>query len=602
MLKKILLYFNLLFIIPVFGQNYASSWYFGEHAGLRFDGDVQTINNPEFIAEAGCTVICDSSGVLMFYTNGESVWNRNHFPMFNGDSLKGSPQLNQNSIIIPLPESNDIYYLFTISNKDTINGFHYSVVDMNLDNGLGGIIEKNTHIKNGVLEKITGVEHCNDKDYWVVIHDDENNFLSYLVDKNGLSYAPVSSSVGSKPKADVGSMKISPRGDLLVLPINDEDLLAEVFDYDNETGIVSSPRSILASEEDTHCYGTAYSPSGDKLYLSTRGKDYSVWQYNLSHESDLTGSRIATGNNFAMQLGPDGIIYIACENRSYLNAIVNPNEEGKDCSYVSQALELTNSTSLMGLPNFVQSWFYKANISTKNLCLGDTTVIELSGSYIYDSCQLSIENYNGQQVFGTSIIPAHFAFTEEGSYFLNLKYFHCGVEEKISNEIIISSPPVSTTRHETFYGGMDMLTLDAGEGYDHYLWNSGGIDRYETVYNSGIFTVKKTISGCSSIDTIIVEDQIYHPFVPNAFTPNNDGKNDCFGIINPLSGFSTKIMVFSRDGVLLFESSDPYVCWNGEYMGKGCPMGSYIYKLVFDEYLNGQKRTVQKLGTITLLR
>ena len=80
-------------------------------------------------ANAGCAVISDKQGQLLFYTNGKNVWNRNHQRMPNGFGLNGSEVVNQNSIIIPLPQSDHLYYLFTINAYYESVGLNYSVIN-----------------------------------------------------------------------------------------------------------------------------------------------------------------------------------------------------------------------------------------------------------------------------------------------------------------------------------------------------------------------------------------------------------------------------------------------------------------------------------------
>lgn len=593
----------LIFFLKGSCQDYAATWYFGEHSGLIFGEDASSITNPSFIAEAGCAVISDSSGNLLFYTNGREVWNKNHVQMQNGGSLKGSPQLNQNSIIVPHPGDKSLYYLFTINDQDSLKGFYYSIVDMNADNGLGGISVKNIYLRNDVIEKISGVIHCNENDYWVIVHNTENTFYSYLITDAGLTDQIIESETGTSPKADVGYMKMSPRGDMLILPVNREDLLAEVFDFDRKTGTVSNPMKINANEEDTYCYGTSFSPSGELLYLTTRGKDYSVWQYNMSPQSiDLSGIQIATGNNFAMQLGPDGKIYIASENRPYLNIIAQPDREGLKCEYISQGIKLENSYSLMGLPNFIQSWFFKPDICAENLCLGDTTCFTFEGYYAFDSSNLKVYDSLGNMEFFSKDFPAFYRFDKKGEYSIHLDYYQCGNRKSAAQKFTITEPPASQTVYENIYSGFESITLDAGEGFDSYFWSTGDTNQQENIFQSGVFIVEKLLIGCVTIDTFIVNGYIYEPYLPSAFTPNNDGINDCFGLVNPIDGMGIKLMVFSRFGQLLFESDDPFDCWDGVYNGTVYSTGTYVYKVSYNKYENGNFRLVQKNGTVTIIR
>ena len=156
-------------------QKQANVWYFGNHAGIDFNGgfpialnDGQTYLQQGLIE--GTSVICDSSGNLLFYSNGETIWNRNHQVMCNGDSLLSSYSSTQSSLILPLPGTDGIFYHFTTDafvDHDLRFGFRFSVVDMCLDNGLGAIIngQKSILILDTVAEKLTAVRHPNGIDY-----------------------------------------------------------------------------------------------------------------------------------------------------------------------------------------------------------------------------------------------------------------------------------------------------------------------------------------------------------------------------------------------------------------------------------------------------
>jgi gliding motility-associated-like protein len=87
-------------------------------------------------------------------------------------------------------------------------------------------------------------------------------------------------------------------------------------------------------------------------------------------------------------------------------------------------------------------------------------------------------------------------------------------------------------------------------------------------------------------------------FIPNAFTPNNDGHNDVFRAQgNIITGQEMKI--FNQWGELVFETSDPAAGWNGTSQGKQQPMGVYVYTIRL-KLANG-KETIRK-GAVNLLR
>jgi gliding motility-associated-like protein len=112
--------------------------------------------------------------------------------------------------------------------------------------------------------------------------------------------------------------------------------------------------------------------------------------------------------------------------------------------------------------------------------------------------------------------------------------------------------------------------------------------------------IVKNTEGCSdtSVNCVLVK---YFPpddiFIPNAFSPNEDGINDAFGVTgNNILNFH--LYIFNRFGEQVAHLTTPKEKWNGYYKGKPCDMGSYYYVL---NYRNS--RGVSKLlkGDISLI-
>lgn len=93
----------ILISINAFSQKEANNWYFGAHAGITFnDGNPEVLMNSAMSFQFGTSSISDSAGNLLFYTDGEHVYNRNHQQMPNGYDLKGFSQ-SQTSMIVQRP-------------------------------------------------------------------------------------------------------------------------------------------------------------------------------------------------------------------------------------------------------------------------------------------------------------------------------------------------------------------------------------------------------------------------------------------------------------------------------------------------------------------
>jgi len=109
------------------------------------------------------------------------------------------------------------------------------------------------------------------------------------------------------------------------------------------------------------------------------------------------------------------------------------------------------------------------------------------------------------------------------------------------------------------------LVLDAGAGYESYLWNDGSTSRFLNVQQVGTYTVEVHTGGCvatASIDVIEGESS-ETLFVPNVITPSQrDGKNDVFKLPSALEGASLNI--FDRWGKEVFHASPYENNWSAE--------------------------------------
>ena len=416
---------SILFAQLCFSQGEANIWYFGVNAGLDFSsGSPVPLLDSAMDTNEGCAVISDSNGALLFYTDGSTIYNRNHFPMPNGTGLLGDSSSAQSSIVVPKPNNTNIYYVFTVDDESGPDGFRYSEVDMTLDGGLGNVTSlKNQLLRSPTTEKLTSVSHVNQNSYWVVAHDiGSNNFLSYLVTDLGVASTPVISSVGpvisNNPLEALGMIKISPDGTKLSMTNAIIDQEGWLFDFDAATGIVSNPILMITGPLNRDLYGTEFSPNSNIVYYSGIGS--SVYQFDLSSNVSLTmiQSRVELTTirrpYASMQLAPDGKIYVAQGSAFNLNVIENPNIVGLGCNYRSQTISLGGRRCRDGLPSFVQSFLDLEQIQFQNTCLGDATNFNLINpvtSVVWDFGDPA----SGLSNSSTALNPNH-VFTNAGVY------------------------------------------------------------------------------------------------------------------------------------------------------------------------------------------
>lgn len=198
----------LLYIcIEAYPQKQANNWYFGKYAGLDFNsGQPELISNDMFTALGSCSAISDKYGNFLFTTNGEQIWNSEKRVMLNGSAINGDKRSGQGSLILQKPGSVNLYYVFTTTFADGNLGdfgLYYSVVDMNLDSGLGRVTdEKNILLFEAwdAAEKIVACKHENGEDIWVITRKfHEDGFAAFLLTSEGLNTNAIFSPAIDRP-------------------------------------------------------------------------------------------------------------------------------------------------------------------------------------------------------------------------------------------------------------------------------------------------------------------------------------------------------------------------------------------------------------------
>lgn len=88
--------------------------------------------------------------------------------------------------------------------------------------------------------------------------------------------------------------------------------------------------------------------------------------------------------------------------------------------------------------------------------------------------------------------------------------------------------------------------------------------------------------------------------IPNAFSPNNDGRNDKFEIYNFGQQILREFKVFNRWGTVVFKTDNPREGWDGTFKNVMQPTGVYGYIIVIYYPDTGKEETYK--GTVTLIR
>ena len=134
-----------------------------------------------------------------------------------------------------------------------------------------------------------------------------------------------------------------------------------------------------------------------------------------------------------------------------------------------------------------------------------------------------------------------------------------------------------------------------------YTWQDSSHTSSYTVTKPGIYWLRAYFPdyGITTSDTIeIIKCNSIN--IPNAFTPNADGKNDVFKIETIKEIIDFKLIIYNRWGELIYESTDKNKGWDGTYKGKTVPQDVYVYMLTGTIKDTGEQ--IKRTGSVTVLR
>ena len=537
----------LIFVVTVFLCHYTwsqqnNNWYFGRGAGITFNSlPGKPIPSPlpkgPMIADEGSAAISDANGKLLFYTNGITVYNKNHAIMLNGEGLLGNLSSCQSSIIVPVPGNDSLFYIFTTDaiENSFASGYNYSIVNMRRNGGLGEVVTKNVLLASSCTERLTAARHRNGVDIWVITNDNSSNiFRAWLVSCNGLQPNAVVSIVGQVLNqhllTNTGMMKISPDGTQLCqthFPEFDGNAgsgnFFQLFDFDNSTGQLSNSRTIALPA--TKINSCEFSPDSRFLYL-TRPAQKSVDQVEckLPSVANIISSRVtidvAPFGYYGIQIAPDEKIYFSSEFGRFLGAVNKPNEKGLSCDFQKEQVPLNEFAAHLGLPACINDMAYSPTNGF------DYTIIDSCAGIVQFNAYTSMPGtISWSWDFGdgnTSNVqnPLHTFNPSNGSYNVKIRISSsagCGTVERsriitpYNRSLTLSFDLVK--RCDSGYVRFINMNMPLEPG-DQFTWDFGDGNTSTDVnpihsYNSNdTFIVKLTLTGATSCRSGTMKDTI----------------------------------------------------------------------------------------------
>ena len=348
-----------------------------KYIDMNFNDDIATIS--------------DTSGKLLFYTNGIYIADSTHKPMKNGEGLNPGYFADANkeygyiceqcSLILPKPGSNNLFYLIHIplylNEKSTIPEYvgeklYYTLVDMSKNNGKGAVVEKNKVVYDSTFidgGKLTACRHANGIDWWITIADYyvTSKLSVFLLSDKGISFVR-KQEFPNGIEGGIGQAVFSPDGKKYArfnaVSIG-KGIFVDIYDFDRCNGMLKNQKSWNYKTDSAYSGGIAISSNSRYLYVCSYKR---IYQFDLQAQDIFsTLDTVAVYDGFKppelkikthfylAQLAPDNKIYISIPGSAkYLHVIHEPNKKGKACNVEQRGMVLPsfNYTTMPNFPNF----------------------------------------------------------------------------------------------------------------------------------------------------------------------------------------------------------------------------------------------------------
>ena len=472
----------------------------------------------------GCATISNPSGRLLFYTDGRTVYNRSHSTMTNGTGLLGSSSATSSAVIIRKPGSTTRFYVFTVDccNR-TVGGFRWSEVDMTQSTGLGSVIStsKNTLIRTPVSENVTAVAHSNGRDVWVLcVGANTNVYYAYLVTSAGVATTPVTTTIGPNTST-WGYLKASTSGKRMAIANGGSGTGRNVviFDFNSRTGVLTNP--IQVSVTTGRPYGIEFSPDEKLLYYTTWYAGSSLHQINLNAgssakviTSDTVISKPIGSNNFgALQLAPDGKIYMANDRKAFLGVIGSPNSRGSACNFTLNGFAISiGKTSAIGLPTFNQSFFNPTTFSVKDACDKEWVKISVKDTGAVDSVLYNYGDTASSKNSSWNRLDSHI-FTGPGKYEVLAYAFYTSkskvFRDTLRDTVTVLQIPIVVLPNDTTICTSDSILglITNAKWADPFqrLWQDSSKGKWMHIDSTGKFYLSATNRCGTGSDTINID-------------------------------------------------------------------------------------------------
>lgn len=300
-------------------------------------------------------------------------------------------------------------------------------------------------------------------------------------------------------------------------------------------------------------------------------------------------------------------------NGDVANGVQNPNYNYTSPGSYSISLTVTasnNCQSSITLPYSVNTPPI-ADFTDGIICTNDPFIFQNNSTFPQSNLQSVLWDF-GDGNTSTNTDPSHI-FTVPGIYDVVLTVYSAeGCEHSITKQIEALPAPTAD-----FSGPENPLALtdsaffnNLSSNYTNLEWNFGDgntnkidVDPSHLYQSRGTFNVILIVDDGVCSDTAMQPVTIFSEliaYIPNAFSPNDDGLNDTFiPITNASVDDFVTLQIFNKWGELIYQSSDLNKGWNGNYKGKEVQNDVYLWTLIYAQD-NGDTKDLK--GKVSVIR
>ena len=352
-----------------------------------------------------------------------------------------------------------------------------------------------------------------------------------------------------------------------------------------------------------------------------------IYQVNLIVNGVCNSDTSSIQINIPLSVAPVSLFNFVLDSCS-LNVTFNNNSQNTQFSQWNFG-DNNSDTSFNSFHLYADTGTYIVSLITTNFCGSDTLQIPLhiihppspdaDFSFFLDSCigvlTLSNNSANANSYFwsfgngdSSNLVSPSISYPDTGNYLITLISFGpCEIDSFQSIVYIPLPPPVIadfSLQIDTCSNTVTFTNQSVnGVSFQWYFMDgdssidSSPAHTYSLAGTYEVLLIATNSAGCSdslSRSIELLNDTFGNIFIPNCFTPNNDGLNETFKIQTINNCIDYKLEVYNRWGQLIYSTSDLTKEWDGRFNSRDVPEGVYYYLF--------SGKNISKKGSISIFR